>query len=137
MPTYDYSCPRCKAMYELREGFDAPTTQTCQECGKATAKRVLTAPRIVFKGSGWYATDSRSKTTAIADTPSEGGSDSKAEGNAETKSDGKPETKSESKPAKSESKGESKSSEPKSSSGESKSSGSKGSSGDSLASAAS
>ena len=129
MPTYDYACPNCKVTYEVREGFDAPITQKCQECGKGTAKRVLTAPRIVFKGSGWYATDSRSKTTAVADTPSEGGSseakgetktESKAEGKPQTKSDSAP--KSDSKPAKSESKSESTSSGSKSSSGDSVSS---------------
>ena len=125
MPTYDYACPKCKVTYEVREGFDAPITQKCQECGKGTAKRVLTAPRIVFKGSGWYATDSRSKTTVVADTPSEGGSsDAKGESKTESKAEGKAETKSEggakteSKPAKSESKSESKPSGPKSSSGD-------------------
>ena len=68
MPTYDYACAKCKATYELREGFDAPTSHRCQECGKGTAKRVLHAPRVVFKGSGWYITDSRQKSTAIRDS---------------------------------------------------------------------
>lgn len=63
MPTYEYSCSKCKASYELRQGFDAPTEHPCEECGKGRARRVLVAPRIVFKGSGWYATDSK-KTTS-------------------------------------------------------------------------
>ncbi|HQW51590.1 MAG TPA: zinc ribbon domain-containing protein [Tepidiformaceae bacterium] len=71
MPTYEYHCPRCKASYELRQGFDAETTHTCEECGKGTAKRVLHAPPVVFKGSGWYVTDSRNKSSAVTDTPSE------------------------------------------------------------------
>lgn len=71
MPTYEYHCPRCKASYELRQGFDAETTHTCEECGKGTAKRVLHAPPVVFKGSGWYVTDSRNKSSAVTDSPSE------------------------------------------------------------------
>lgn len=68
MPAYDYHCPTCKSTYELRQGFDAPTTHSCEECGKGTAKRVLTPPTVVFKGAGWYATDSRKSTTAVSDS---------------------------------------------------------------------
>lgn len=68
MPIYEYHCPACKSSYELRQGFDAETTHTCEECGKGIAKRVLHAPPVVFKGSGWYVTDSRNKSSAITDT---------------------------------------------------------------------
>ena len=68
MPTYEYQCNSCKAVYELRQGFDAETTHKCEECGKGTAKRVLHAPPVLFKGSGWYATDSRNKTSAVSDS---------------------------------------------------------------------
>lgn len=71
LPTYEYHCQSCKATYELRQGFDAETTHPCEECGKGTAKRVLHAPPVVFKGSGWYVTDSRNKTSAVSDTSSE------------------------------------------------------------------
>jgi putative FmdB family regulatory protein len=72
MPTYEYHCPRCKATYDLRQSFSAETTHPCEECGTGTAKRVLHAPRVVFKGSGFYATDGRSRSTAVAEgaTPS-------------------------------------------------------------------
>ena len=76
MPTYDYRCDSCKKTYELREGFSAPMEHTCEKCGKGTAKRLLSAPRIVFKGSGWYATDSRNKTSATSDNDSGGSTDS-------------------------------------------------------------
>ncbi|MCC7090110.1 MAG: zinc ribbon domain-containing protein [Chloroflexi bacterium] len=71
MPTYEYHCPSCNATYDLRQGFDAETTHPCEECGKGPAKRVLHAPPVVFKGSGWYVTDSRNKTTAVSDTSSD------------------------------------------------------------------
>lgn len=58
MPKYDYRCTACGHVYEKREGFDAPAVQTCPLC-EGQARRVLTAPAIVFKGSGWYITDSR------------------------------------------------------------------------------
>ncbi len=58
MPKYDYRCSECGHVYEKREGFDAPSVQTCPQCA-GTARRVLTPPAIVFKGSGWYVTDHR------------------------------------------------------------------------------
>lgn len=108
MPKYDY---RCSAghQYEKREGFDAPALQDCQVCG-IPARRLLTAPSIVFKGSGWYVNDSRKSspsstdqpapsTDASSDTSSESKTESTSESKAETKSESKSETtKSESKP---------------------------------------
>ena len=64
MPKYDYRCGSGH-VYEKREGFDAPAVQVCQVCG-AEARRVLTPPAIVFKGSGWYVTDSRGSTNGVS-----------------------------------------------------------------------
>ncbi len=58
MPIYEYRCSRCEHEYERKEGFDAPAEQACPECGGG-ARRVLHAPGIVFKGPGFYITDSR------------------------------------------------------------------------------
>ena len=71
MPTYEYACESCGKRYEKREGFDAPARQKCQFCGK-TALRVLFAPPVVFKGSGFYKTDSRGVSTPASsdDSPS-------------------------------------------------------------------
>lgn len=57
MPLYDY---RCEAghRYEKREPFGSSPHPPCDRCGKP-AHRVLTAPTVVFKGSGWYSTDSQ------------------------------------------------------------------------------
>jgi putative FmdB family regulatory protein len=62
LPTYEY---RCSAghQYEKREGFDAPAKQKCEKCGKP-ASRVIFAPPIVFKGNGFYKTDSRAANTS-------------------------------------------------------------------------
>lgn len=94
MPTYDYHCAKCTKTYEIREGFDAPSRHRCQECGKGTAKRVLTAPRILFKGSGWYVTDSKSKS-AVATEGDNGAPSSESApsgGDAPATGDAKPTT---------------------------------------------
>ncbi len=61
MPTYEYLCVGCGRRYEKRESFSAPARQKCPSCGKR-ANRVLQPAPIVFKGSGFYATDSRGST---------------------------------------------------------------------------
>src|SRR5437588_13101807 len=69
MPRYDYRCNDCGVVYEKREGFDAPALQDCPEWS-GSARRVLTPPAIVFKGSGWYATDSRKGSSNGESSPS-------------------------------------------------------------------
>lgn len=63
MPNYEYRCQSCNHQYEKHEGFDAPAKQPCPNCGEE-AKRMLFAPPIVFKGNGFYITDSRKNTSA-------------------------------------------------------------------------
>ncbi len=63
MPTYEYRCSACGHQYEQREGFDAPSVQKCPNC-RGSARRVLHPPPIVFKGSGFYATDSRKSSSS-------------------------------------------------------------------------
>src|SRR5579875_520734 len=86
MPKYDYRCSGCGDVYEKREGFDAPAVQECPRCG-GQARRVLTPPAIVFKGSGWYVTDHRKGTAGT-----ESDSSPKSETKSETKTESKPET---------------------------------------------
>ena len=59
MPRYTYECTDGH-VYEKAEGFDAPVEQACQEC-EGQARRIPVAPAIVFKGTGFYKTDSRTK----------------------------------------------------------------------------
>jgi putative FmdB family regulatory protein len=76
LPTYEYHCESCGKNYDLMQSFSAETQHTCEECGKGVAKRVLHAPRVVFKGSGWYATDSRNTSVATSDDSSSSSSES-------------------------------------------------------------
>jgi putative FmdB family regulatory protein len=86
VPTYAYRCTNGH-QYEMREGFDAPARQECITCG-APAKRVLFPPPIVFKGSGFYITDSRkgSSATVTSDSSSSASSSS----SSDSKSDSTP-----------------------------------------------
>lgn len=63
MPTYTYQCDSCGNGFEAVQRFaDDPLTE-CPECG-AAIRRVIQPVGVVFKGSGWYITDSRPKSTS-------------------------------------------------------------------------
>ena len=60
MPIYTYRCENCGVQFEKTQKFsDAPLTR-CPECNKKSLRKVYTPVGIVFKGSGFYATDNRS-----------------------------------------------------------------------------
>jgi putative FmdB family regulatory protein len=56
MPLYEYKCDSCGATFELIQRFSDPPVVVCRVCG-APVHKVLSAPAIRFKGSGWYVTD--------------------------------------------------------------------------------
>lgn len=64
MPVYTYRCESCGVQFEKMQKFsDQPLTR-CPECGKKALRKVYTPVGIVFKGSGFYATDHRSPSGA-------------------------------------------------------------------------
>lgn len=62
MPTYEYACANGHRI-EVTQRIDDPSPTTCDQCG-APLRKVFHPAGIVFKGSGFYATDSRSKPAA-------------------------------------------------------------------------
>jgi putative FmdB family regulatory protein len=58
VPLYDYQCKQCQKITEVRHGFKDTYDQPCPACG-GTLARVFNPAGIVFKGSGFYITDSR------------------------------------------------------------------------------
>ena len=60
MPVYTYRCESCGVQFERHQSFHDEPLKTCPECRKKTLKKVITSSRIIFKGSGFYATDHRS-----------------------------------------------------------------------------
>src|SRR5882762_11146036 len=59
VPTYTYTCTACNNHIEKRQSFTDPPLTTCDQCG-GTLRKIIHPVGIVFKGSGWYVTDSRS-----------------------------------------------------------------------------
>ncbi len=86
MPIYTYQCEECGVRFDARQKFSDEPVSECPECGGHT-HRVPQPVGIVFKGSGWYAKDSKGSNTLA--TP--GKRESESEGKAE-KSDSKPES---------------------------------------------
>ena len=62
MPTYEYSCENCGHLFEKMQSITARAIRKCPKCRKNTLKRLIgTGAGIIFKGSGFYATDYRSE----------------------------------------------------------------------------
>ncbi|MCK5686611.1 zinc ribbon domain-containing protein [bacterium] len=56
MPLYEYKCKVCEKKFEVIEGFDGGTTE-CIHCSSNEIKKVIHAPHVIFKGSGFYETE--------------------------------------------------------------------------------
>ena len=79
MPVYAYRCLSCGVQFEKTQKFqDKPLTR-CPECRTGTVRRILQPPAIVFKGSGWYATDHRSPSGQTSFHKDKAESESKGE----------------------------------------------------------
>ena len=86
MPTYEYRCRDCGHSFDIVQKMSDDPLTHCPECG-GPLRKVFTAPAISFKGSGFYATDQRSKGKKPAGTDKkEGSTDTKKSETA--KSDG-------------------------------------------------
>lgn len=85
MPVYEYACQSCGHQFERRQSFSDAPVRECPECGQAVRK-LLSPAGIVFKGSGWYITDSR-KAESGAASDSSTKPDTAAKGDGAAKSD--------------------------------------------------
>jgi putative FmdB family regulatory protein len=84
MPVYTYRCDNCSVQFERHQSFTDTPLKTCPECRKKALKKVITPTKVIFKGSGFYATDHKSAS---------GGTASKGSDKKETKPETKTETK--------------------------------------------
>ena len=67
MPIYEYQCEACGAVTDIKHGFKETTDATCPACG-GNLKRLFNPAGIVFKGSGFYVTDSRKGESSGGDS---------------------------------------------------------------------
>lgn len=97
MPTYHYRCKSCAHEFDQFQKFAEDPLTVCPECGEEI-RRVIQPVGVVFKGSGWYITDSRPKSSDSNGAKPDDKPAEKAE-----KTEAKSETKTESTSAKSDS----------------------------------
>ncbi len=98
MPTYDYQCQACGHNWELFQSMNDSPVKSCPKCKKRKAKRLLgMGAGIIFKGTGFYETDYKNKSSE----KKEGNSKSEEKGSAKEKESKSKESSStkESKPA--------------------------------------
>ena len=84
VPTYEYECPKCPRVFEVKQRISEPAFTTCDRCG-GPIHRLLNATPFILKGGGWYVTDypSESRKKALS---------SESGGNSSSSSESKPST---------------------------------------------
>jgi len=77
VPTYEYECPKCPRVFEVKQRITEPKLEVCERCG-GPIHRLLSAAPFILKGGGWYVTDypsesrkkaSKSESTAPDSAP--------------------------------------------------------------------
>jgi putative FmdB family regulatory protein len=98
VPTYQYSCTDCGHFFEAVQSFTDDSLTVCPEC-EGRLRKVFNAVGVVFKGSGFYRTDSRSQQEGAKASAKEGSKDgskdaakSESSSNGASKTDSKPAT---------------------------------------------
>ncbi|MEV6007469.1 FmdB family zinc ribbon protein [Streptomyces sp. NPDC051976] len=84
MPTYQYQCTECGEGLEAVQKFTDDALTVCPNCS-GRLRKVFSAVGVVFKGSGFYRTDSRGSSSSSAPATKSGGSDSGSGSKADSK----------------------------------------------------
>lgn len=77
MPTYQYACRSCGHRFDAVQGFDEASLTTCPACHREELRKLFGNVGVVFKGSGFYRTDSRNSKTSTGSGSTSGGSTGK------------------------------------------------------------
>jgi len=86
MPVYAYRCESCGVHFERQQSFSDPALRRCPECNKNSLRKVIGPVGVVFKGSGFYATDNRSTSGLSTPKKEDGDSSEKSESKAKSES---------------------------------------------------
>ncbi|MET9271225.1 FmdB family zinc ribbon protein [Kribbella sp. NPDC003557] len=87
MPTYQYQCTDCGEALEVRQSFTDDALTVCPNC-QGNLRKVFNAVGVVFKGSGFYRTDSRSSGKSSSPAKSEASSSSSGSSSSSSTSSG-------------------------------------------------
>ena len=85
MPIYEYKCSSCGKKFEKIEKFSDAPLETHEDCG-GPVERLLSAPALQFKGTGWYVTDYARSNGSLT---GKNGQESKKESSSDSSSDSK------------------------------------------------
>ena len=85
MPTYQYRCTECDHAFEEFQSFTDDALSVCPVCG-GRLRKVFNAVGVVFKGSGFYRNDSRSKTSSSTNGAKADAASGSSTGSAESSS---------------------------------------------------
>lgn len=66
MPVYTYHCDNCEAEFEKYQSFSEESLTTCPQCKQETLRKVYSPALVVFKGSGFYVTDTKSSSSTLS-----------------------------------------------------------------------
>ena len=94
MPFYEYECRACGAQTEVLQKISDKPLRKCEECGKSSLVKLVSAPIFRLKGGGWYETDFKTDKDQKRNLAGEGSTE-KTEAKSDAKPDDKTETKSE------------------------------------------
>jgi len=84
VPKYQYQCKDCGEALEVQQSFTDDALTVCPNCG-GDLRKVFNAVGVVFKGSGFYKTDSRSGSTSTTSTSSTSSSSSSTSSSGDSK----------------------------------------------------
>ena len=93
MPIYTYRCENCGVQFERQQKFSDDPLKRCPECSKNALRKVYLPVGIVFKGSGFYATDNRSPSGSKSKKTKSGESTSSSSESSPKSENSKSETK--------------------------------------------
>lgn len=88
MPTYAYACKDCGHAFDIQQSFSEDSLTVCPEC-RGTLRKKFNSVGVVFKGSGFYRTDSRSTSSSVpaaATTSSDSGTSTSTSSTSSTSS---------------------------------------------------